>query len=173
MVTHETPGRVRCLHECRRAHHGRPETKDAAARRRVQKAGGSESAKTWAKAKRQALRLEPRASPALTGLRFFSDPAGKSSLGESPSSDPRSRYSPWLAGRYPQKRRGREKTFRPRLQQQKLKRNPSSSTPRWTMKHLLAMPKSALDRKARRAKIYSPRAGNPNAPGRKPKAQNE
>ena len=36
------------------------------------------------------------------------------------------------------------------------------------MKRLLAVPKSALDRKVRRAKKRSPRAGNPNAPGRKP-----
>jgi hypothetical protein len=35
------------------------------------------------------------------------------------------------------------------------------------MKRLLAVPKSALDRKVRRAKKRSPRAGNPNAPGRK------
>jgi hypothetical protein len=37
------------------------------------------------------------------------------------------------------------------------------------MKRLLAVPKSALDRKVRRAKKRSPRAGNPNAPGRKRK----
>jgi hypothetical protein len=35
------------------------------------------------------------------------------------------------------------------------------------MKRLLAVPKSALDRKVRRAKKRSPRAGNPNVPGRK------
>ena len=35
------------------------------------------------------------------------------------------------------------------------------------MKRLLAVPKSALDRKVRRAKKRSPRAGNPNSPGRK------
>jgi len=35
------------------------------------------------------------------------------------------------------------------------------------MKRLLAVPKSALDRKVRRAKKRSPRVGNPNAPGRK------
>jgi hypothetical protein len=37
------------------------------------------------------------------------------------------------------------------------------------MKRLLAVPKSALDRKVRQAKKRSPRAGNPNAPGRKVK----
>jgi len=35
------------------------------------------------------------------------------------------------------------------------------------MRRLLAVPKSALDRKVRRAKKRSPRAGNPDAPGRK------
>jgi hypothetical protein len=35
------------------------------------------------------------------------------------------------------------------------------------MKRLIAVPKAALDRKVRRAKKRSPRAGNPNAPGRK------
>jgi hypothetical protein len=35
------------------------------------------------------------------------------------------------------------------------------------MKRLLAVPKSALDRRVRRAKKRSPRVGNPNAPGRK------
>ena len=39
------------------------------------------------------------------------------------------------------------------------------------MKRLLAVPKSALDRKVRRAKKRSPRVGNPNAPGRKSKSQ--
>jgi hypothetical protein len=39
------------------------------------------------------------------------------------------------------------------------------------MKRLLAVPKTALDRKVRRAKKRSPRAGNPNAPGRKAKSQ--
>jgi hypothetical protein len=38
------------------------------------------------------------------------------------------------------------------------------------MRRLLAVPKSELDRKVRRAKKRSPRAGNPNAPGRKTKA---
>jgi hypothetical protein len=37
------------------------------------------------------------------------------------------------------------------------------------MKGLLAVPKLELDRKVRAAKKKSPRAGNPNAPGRKPK----
>jgi hypothetical protein len=37
------------------------------------------------------------------------------------------------------------------------------------MRRLLAVPKSELDKKVRRAKKLSPRAGNPNAPGRKPK----
>jgi hypothetical protein len=37
------------------------------------------------------------------------------------------------------------------------------------MKRLLAVPKLELDRKVRAAKRKSPRAGNPNAPGRKPK----
>jgi hypothetical protein len=35
------------------------------------------------------------------------------------------------------------------------------------MKRLLAVPKSALDRRVRKAKKRSPRYGNPNAPGRK------
>jgi hypothetical protein len=35
------------------------------------------------------------------------------------------------------------------------------------MKRLLAVPKTALDRKVKRAKKHSPRVGNPNAPGRK------
>jgi hypothetical protein len=38
---------------------------------------------------------------------------------------------------------------------------------RTVMKRLLGVSKSALDRKVRRAKKRSPRAGNPNAPGRK------
>jgi len=35
------------------------------------------------------------------------------------------------------------------------------------MRQLLAVPKSELDRKVGQAKKCSPRAGNPNAPGRK------
>jgi hypothetical protein len=35
------------------------------------------------------------------------------------------------------------------------------------MRRILAVPKSQLDRKVRQAKKRSPRAGNPNAPGRK------
>jgi len=37
-----------------------------------------------------------------------------------------------------------------------------------SMRKLLAVPKSELDRKVRVAKKKSPRVGNPNAPGRKP-----
>jgi len=37
------------------------------------------------------------------------------------------------------------------------------------MKRLLKVPKSELDHRVRTAKAKSPRAGNPNAPGRKPK----
>ena len=40
------------------------------------------------------------------------------------------------------------------------------------MRRLLAVPKSELDRKVRQAKKRSPRAGNPNAPGRKPSGKN-
>lgn len=35
------------------------------------------------------------------------------------------------------------------------------------MRRLLTVPKAALDRKVRKAKEKSPRAGNPNAPGRR------
>jgi hypothetical protein len=38
------------------------------------------------------------------------------------------------------------------------------------MRRLLSVPKAHLDRKVRKAKEKSPRAGNPNAPGRKRKA---
>lgn len=37
------------------------------------------------------------------------------------------------------------------------------------MKRLLKVPKSELDHRVRTAKAKSPRAGNPNAPGRKRK----
>jgi hypothetical protein len=46
---------------------------------------------------------------------------------------------------------------------------PEFATFKGVMKRLLAVPKGALDRKVQRAKKRSPRAGNPNAPGRKPK----
>jgi hypothetical protein len=39
------------------------------------------------------------------------------------------------------------------------------------MRKLLAVPKADLDRKVQHAKKTSPRSGNPDAPGRKPRSQ--
>jgi hypothetical protein len=49
---------------------------------------------------------------------------------------------------------------------------PEFATFKIVMKRLMAVPKAALDRKVRKAKKHSPRAGNPNAPGRKTRRTN-
>jgi hypothetical protein len=58
---------------------------------------------------------------------------------------------------------------RPPLTAEEFEAQPEFAHFKVFMKRLLAVPKTALDRKVRRAKKRSPRAGNPNAPGRKRK----
>jgi hypothetical protein len=63
----------------------------------------------------------------------------------------------------------REESFPPPLTAEQFEAQPEFQHFKTVMRRLLAVPKSALDRKVRRAKKRSPRAGNPNAPGRKPR----
>ena len=67
----------------------------------------------------------------------------------------------------------REESIRPPLTAEEFEAQPEFAHFKAVMKRLLAVPKSALDRKVRRAKKRSPRAGNPNAPGRKRSAVHE
>lgn len=62
---------------------------------------------------------------------------------------------------------GAGQEIRPPLTAEEFEAQPEFAHFKTVMKRLLAVPKSALDRKVRRAKKRSPRAGNPNAPGRK------
>jgi hypothetical protein len=61
----------------------------------------------------------------------------------------------------------REENLRPPLTADEFEAQREFAHFKTVMKRLLAVPKAALDRKVRRAKKRSPRAGNPNAPGRK------
>jgi hypothetical protein len=61
----------------------------------------------------------------------------------------------------------REENLPPPLTAEEFEAQPEFQHFKIVMKRLLAVPKAALDRKVRRAKKRSPRAGNPNAPGRK------
>ena len=63
----------------------------------------------------------------------------------------------------------REESLPPPLTAEEFEAQPEFQHFKTVMRRLLAVPKSALDRKVRRAKKRSPRAGNPNAPGRKAK----
>ena len=62
---------------------------------------------------------------------------------------------------------GAGQEIRPPLTAEEFEAQPEFARFKTVMKRLLAVPKSALDRKVRRAKKRSPRVGNPNAPGRK------
>lgn len=71
-------------------------------------------------------------------------------------------------GPIPQQEAGtREENIPPPLTAEEFEAQPEFQHFKTVMKRLLAVPKSALDRRVRRAKRRSPRAGNPNAPGRK------
>jgi hypothetical protein len=61
----------------------------------------------------------------------------------------------------------REGNIPPPLTAEEFEAQPEFQHFKTVMKRLLAVPKSALDRKVQRAKRRSPRAGNPNSPGRK------
>jgi hypothetical protein len=63
----------------------------------------------------------------------------------------------------------REENLPPPLTAEEFEAQPELQHFKTVMRRLLAVPKTALDRKVRRAQKHSPRAGNPNAPGRKPK----
>ena len=58
-------------------------------------------------------------------------------------------------------------THPPPLTAEQFERTPEFRDFRGIMRKLLTVPKVHLDRKVRAAKKKSPRAGNPNAPGRK------
>jgi hypothetical protein len=60
-------------------------------------------------------------------------------------------------------------TDSPPLTAEQFEATPDFARFKVVMKRLLAVPKPELDRKVRAAKRKSPRAGNPNAPGRKRK----
>jgi hypothetical protein len=62
---------------------------------------------------------------------------------------------------------GAGEEIRPPLTAAEFEAQPEFQHFKTVMKRLLAVPKSALDRNVRRAKKRSPRAGNPNTPGRK------
>jgi hypothetical protein len=51
----------------------------------------------------------------------------------------------------------------------RFKQTPEFAHFKAVMKRVLAVPKAEIDRKVRAAKKRSPRAGNPNSPGRKPR----
>jgi len=70
-------------------------------------------------------------------------------------------------GPLPTQETGAREEVRPPLTAEQFKAQPEFAHFKTVMKRLLAVPKAALDRKVRRAKKRSPRAGNPNAPGRK------
>jgi hypothetical protein len=72
-------------------------------------------------------------------------------------------------GPIPLEETGAGQEIRPPLTAEEFEAQPEFAHFRTVMKRLLAVPKAALDRKVRRAKKRSPRAGNPNAPGRKRK----
>jgi hypothetical protein len=64
----------------------------------------------------------------------------------------------------------REENLPPPMTAEEFEAQPEFAHFKIVMKRLLTVPKSALDRRVNRAKKRSPRAGNPNAPGRKRKA---
>jgi len=64
----------------------------------------------------------------------------------------------------------REENIPPPLTAEEFEAQPEFAHFKTVMKRLLAVPKSALDRRVKRAKKRSPRAGNLNAPGRKKNA---
>ena len=70
-------------------------------------------------------------------------------------------------GPTPNRATGAGQEIRPPLTAEEFEGQPEFAHFKTVMKRLLAVPKAALDRKVRRAKKRSPRAGNPNAPGRK------
>jgi hypothetical protein len=64
---------------------------------------------------------------------------------------------------------GAREEIPPPLTAEEFEAQPEFQHFKMVMKRLLAVPKAALDRKVQRAKKRSPRAGNPNSPGRKPR----
>jgi len=65
--------------------------------------------------------------------------------------------------------RARE-THGPRFSRTRFEATPEFAEFKASMKKLLAVPKEVLDARVKAAKEASPRAGNPDAPGRKRKA---
>ena len=63
---------------------------------------------------------------------------------------------------------GPSETHPPPLSTERFKATPEFGRFKNIMRKLLKVSKSELDHKVRKAKEQSPRAGNPNAPGRKP-----
>jgi hypothetical protein len=59
---------------------------------------------------------------------------------------------------------------KPPLSPERFKATPELKRFKSIMRKLLKVPKTDLDERVRMAKETSPRAGNPNAPGRKPKS---
>jgi hypothetical protein len=62
------------------------------------------------------------------------------------------------------------KTHPPPLTADEFKASPEFRRFKSHMRKLLKVPKAELDHRVRTAKEHSPRIGNPNSPGRKPKA---
>jgi hypothetical protein len=72
-----------------------------------------------------------------------------------------------VAERRIQKETGAGEAQPPPLTKEQFRATPEFARFTGVMRKLLAVPKSELDRKVHAAKKRSPRAGNPNAPGRK------
>jgi hypothetical protein len=65
---------------------------------------------------------------------------------------------------------GARETHGPRFSRARFESTPEFANFKAGMNKLLAVPKAVLDARVRAAKEASPRAGNPKAAGRKPKA---
>ena len=65
---------------------------------------------------------------------------------------------------------GAGETHPPPMTQEQFEATPEFTKFQRIMRKLLAVPKAELDHRVRTAREKSPRAGNPNAPGRKPKS---
>jgi hypothetical protein len=72
-----------------------------------------------------------------------------------------------VEGQIRKKTEGARETCPPPLSDEAFVASPEFRRFRSGMKKLLKFPKSELDHRVRTAKAQSPRAGNPNAPGRK------
>jgi hypothetical protein len=73
-----------------------------------------------------------------------------------------------MAERQRTKAAGAGETETPPMTTEQFEASPEFKKLKSAMRRLLKVPKAELDKRVTRAKSTSPRAGNPNAPGRKP-----